>query len=60
MELLVSQNPATKFYTRVILVFVADPAEFAVFEKFSPFAAGEHQLGLPSDACGETALLCLE
>jgi len=34
MELLLSQNPATKFYTRVI--FVVDPAEFAVFDKFSP------------------------
>jgi hypothetical protein len=29
MELLVSQNPATKFYKHVI--FVVDPAEFAVF-----------------------------
>lgn len=40
MELLVSQNPATKFYTRVI--FVADPAELAVLEKFSLLAAGEN------------------
>jgi hypothetical protein len=58
MELLGSQNSETKFYTHVI--FVVDPAGFAVFNKFSPHAAGEHQLGHPSDACGETALLCLE
>lgn len=47
-ELLVSQYPATQFYTRV--TFVVDPAEFAVFEKFSPLAAVEHQHGHPSDA----------
>jgi hypothetical protein len=58
MELLVSENPATTFCTRVI--FVVEPAEFAMFEKFSPLAAGEHQHGHPSDACGETAFLCLE
>jgi hypothetical protein len=57
MELLVSQYPATKFYTRV--TFFVDPAEFAVCEMFSPLAAGEHQHGHPSDACRETALLCL-
>ena len=39
-ELLVSQNPAIKFYTRVI--FVADPAELAVFEKLPTLAAGEN------------------
>lgn len=58
MGLLVSENPATKFCTRVI--FVVEPAKFAVFKKFSPLAAGEHQHGHPLDTCCETALLCLE
>jgi hypothetical protein len=58
MGLLVSENPATKFCTRVI--FVVEPAEFAAFEKFCPLAAGENQHGHLLDACGETVLLCLE
>jgi hypothetical protein len=50
MEILVSQNPATKFYRHVI--FVVDPAEYAMFEMFSPLAAGQHQLGHPPYVCG--------